>query len=167
MSTMTELIPPCKTSLRRSIRWTPGTDPADPAAGSLEVWDGPTGKPRCRHYRVVELVPGRGFAGRDCRCFALTKPDGTVYHATVERDRHSCDCRWGCSGNPPACCHVEALLALVENRWLPDPQADPRPEPEPLGDGLALDLGCPHCLKGRLREVAAGVVACDYCGACC
>ena len=51
--------------------------------------DFPRGEYRRRCYRVLEFLPGRGFAGKDCRCFRLTKDDGERYdfdHFVLRRD---------------------------------------------------------------------------------
>ena len=59
MATMTEKLDANKTSKYRTVRWTAAADPKDPASGTMEVWDGPTSRPRRRCYAVVEVVPGK------------------------------------------------------------------------------------------------------------
>lgn len=158
-----EVIDGCRTSPNRSVRWAPASDPADPASGTLEVCDGyggPRATPRVRCYKVVELVPGRGFAASDERCFICVKPGGVTYECVVGRKSHSCTCAAGSFGKVEACCHILGLRALLENNWLGHPQA--RPD---IDQPLELDATCPReACGGRLYEDPDGYCRCDHCG---
>lgn len=118
MATMTEIIDGCKSSPRRTVRWTPATDPDGHAAGLLEVH----AAGRATRYAVVELVAGKGFAPLGGRAFRLEKDTGEVYDVflpAAAHEHHTCDCAAGCYGKVAECRHVAAVKAVLANGWLP------------------------------------------------
>ncbi len=119
--TYTEVISPSKIGAR-SIRWTP--QHVGPVDGILEVHD----RKEVRRYAVGELDPAFGIDGR---AFRLVKAGGEeLYHTFIanSQDAH-CDCAGFTYRG--ACCHVEAMRAVLANGWLEDPRADPRADEWP------------------------------------
>jgi hypothetical protein len=123
MATFSELIPGCKTSPHRSIRWTPTCGCSDlPCDGILEIHD----CKRVRKYFVTEFLPDCGFPGR---AFRFDKADGTeFYNCLINQNGqdHICDCAAGIYGRVRECCHVASVWAVIGNGWLDDPRNDPR-----------------------------------------
>ena len=147
-----EALPPTRSCQHRGIEW-------DREAHELTVTCGKNSE----RYAVSEIYPGRGFAAG--RAFEVVKlSTGEAYGAFLAHDRaySSCDCagktyegtaradrRHGERGESLGCKHLDALAALADNGWLPDPRANPdadagpterHDQPEP--DGL------PACFDG-------------------
>src|SRR4051812_41443436 len=127
MTTFSELLPACKTSSHRGIRWTPNESDELPHDGVLEIMDAK----KVRTYLVCEIVPGP--KSHVCgRAFRLVKTDGVTYDAVLHADgSHTCDCAAGCYEKVPVCCHVLAMRAIIENGWLTDPRGYVNPR-EPV-----------------------------------
>lgn len=112
-ATLTEVLPPTKTSPSSAIRFIPGDIPG---TGTLEIQD----KRTVTRYAAFEFPCG--FDGRAVR---LVKFDGTpgsdadadAYAVFVGRaGDHRCDCKGhSYTGH---CKHVAAVKALLDNGWL-------------------------------------------------
>lgn len=115
MPILTEVIDPNKTDGPRAIRFNPL-----PGGGVLLIDD----RKRTRTYSVREFVPDSGWHGR---AFHLTKSTGERRDVFLAHDGHShhCDCEAGTYRPAARCCHVEAMLAVAENGWLPGDAANP------------------------------------------
>jgi hypothetical protein len=132
-----EALEATKSSKHRGIRWTP--HPAEAGCGCDGELVIDTDRCRCR-YRVTEFPTA--WAGR---AFRLDKLDGSEsYDVFVGADRRDdrCDCRgferYG------LCKHVDAVRALLDNRWLPDPRANPEAD---TGPTEAEDQELPECFR--------------------
>ena len=130
-----EALPPTRTHKHRGIRWQPH-GPADrcPCSGDLTITQGK----KSETYRVTQF--GCDWPGLAVR---LDKADGSDHYSVfISNDgkAHSCDCpgasylakakadrRHGAAVDPDTTCckHVDAVLGLVANGWLADPQAGP------------------------------------------
>jgi hypothetical protein len=112
--TYVELLPATASSKHSGIRWTPSADEFGPTAGTLEITCGRT----TRRVEVVEFACD--WAGRAWTLVKLdpgSDPSESSYHVFCGRDgSRQCSCkgftRFG------HCCHVAALEALLENRWI-------------------------------------------------
>ena len=119
MPTFTEALEPTKSHKHRGIRWTP-CDPGSrcPCSGALVVQR----KGAADLYRVTEFPVGAGFTGR---AFELEKAaDGTRYAVRVgERVADvDCDCAgFTYGGGKRTCKHIDAVRAILENGWMPNP----------------------------------------------
>lgn len=102
MSTYTEVLPPSKTSPHRAMKYTP----ACVGVGVLELTD------KRSHTRYAVAV--QPFGG-----VRMTKPDGETYVVTAG----TCDCAGFTYGRGRLCKHIEAVHAMLANRWL---EADER-----------------------------------------
>lgn len=117
MPIFTEVIEPCKAGGGpRAVRWVPL-----PGGGALAVDD----RRRTRAYLVNEFVPESGWWGR---AFRLAKADGSdVYDVFLSHDgfNHHCTCAGATYRPRGRCVHVQALLAVAANGWLPNDAANP------------------------------------------
>jgi hypothetical protein len=126
MAVYTDRIPDCKSTGERTIHWQRGCQ-CERHDGTLEIEDRKTS----RTYRVTEFLPDAGWDGR---AFEVVKADGTdTYHVLINRNGqdHDCSCAAGIYRRVAQCCHVAAMLAVLQNGWLEDPRDDPRPSPWP------------------------------------
>lgn len=118
MAAFTELLEPTKTHTHRCVRWEPC--PADARCACSGVLTVETRKATDR-YAVTEF-PLFAFGGR---AFRLTKPSGAgVYNVRVgERPADlECDCAgFTYGGGRRLCKHIDAVVALLANGWLPHP----------------------------------------------
>jgi hypothetical protein len=129
----TELLTASRTHARRGLYWTPHPASAGCSCdGTLEITKGKKGT----RYTLTEIPVGAGFGNG--RGFQLAKEDGTVYSLYVGTDRTDCDCpgkcyeatekadrRHGTRSESLGCCHLDAVVALLANNWLPDPRTNP------------------------------------------
>lgn len=107
MPTFTEVLPGSKTSPNRAMKWTP----ACAGVGTLELTD--------KRSHVRYAVAAQPFGG-----VRMTKADGETYVVTAG----TCDCAGYTFGRGKLCKHIEAVHAMLANRWL---EADDR---ETTGD---------------------------------
>jgi hypothetical protein len=106
MATLSEVIGGCKTSPNRAIRWTPCG-----CGGKLEI--------HCS--RAVTTYTVREFKTNWLgRAFRVTKGNGEAYNVFAANDRRysTCDCAGFAYGRGKPCRHLEAVYALLSNRWL-------------------------------------------------
>ena len=121
MPVYTDSIGASKTGGERRIEWNP-VDGHYGCDGLLRISD----KKGTRAYAVTEFLPKGDFIGR---AFRLVKSDYSETYSVfvcTARKRHSCDCAAGTYGKVRECCHLQAVLKLIGNGWVPDPRCDPR-----------------------------------------
>lgn len=116
MPTFIEKLWDTASSKGNGIEWTP--DAEGVAAGLLTI---DMGKRSSVAYRFCEFATtwdGRAF--RFAKVTAGTDPESDTYSVFVARSGrgHVCDCKGFAFGRGRNCKHVEAVLALLENRWV-------------------------------------------------
>jgi len=116
MPTFIEKLWDTASSKHNGIAWTPDADGT--AAGTLTI---EMGKRSSVAYRLSEFgTPWSGRAFRLVKAEAGGDPESNTYCVFVARSGrgHVCDCRGFAFGRGKPCKHVEACLALLENRWV-------------------------------------------------
>jgi hypothetical protein len=115
----TEALPPSKTHRVRTVRWVPDTVQTDsPAAAGLMTIDCDRKRDQ---YRVEEFSCGwDGRAFRFDKLASATETETETYNVFVcgRGIMHQCDCPGHTYRPEQNCKHIEAMLALMENRWI-------------------------------------------------
>jgi hypothetical protein len=116
MTTYSELLPATKSSQHNGIRWTPS---ATEQGGHLLI---DTKRTRSE-YLVAEFPAANGRGFHFAKVSGHTDPTATSEDVFIGTGRRFCSCRgYARTGD---CKHVEAVVAILENNWLPAPVCEP------------------------------------------
>jgi hypothetical protein len=109
-----EILPATRSSPHNGITWVPV---GEPGTGTLTV---DTARSRVV-YAVAEFpTTWHGRAFRLTKLGPGTDPESDCYHVFVSPDPRVCrrDCRGFTFGRGRPCKHIEAVRALLDNRWI-------------------------------------------------
>lgn len=125
MPTLIEKLWDTKSSRGNGVEWQPSE--GKPGSGRLVIDMGQAkggGKRSSTTYTVSEFAPKWDIPGRAFRLVkesARAGPESEVYSVFIpqcgERG-HVCDCPGFTYGPGKKCKHIEAAIALLENRWI-------------------------------------------------